>query len=254
MEKINIKNRKNQNISVLTEIFDNNGKLVFIMHGLGGSKSQSAIEYFSKAFAECNYNIVRFDTTNTYGESDGRYEDATTTNYYEDLEDVISWSMKQDWYKEPFVLAGHSLGGMSIGLFAEKYPEKVRALAPISTVVSGELSVKNKPDSIKEWEKTGWKISERKSKPGSYKKLPWAHMEDRLKYNLLDNVKNLTMPVLMIVGENDESTPVEHQRILFNRLSGKKEIHIINGAENTFMEKSHLERVKAIMINWVKAL
>lgn len=254
MGKIYIKNRKNQKISVLIEIIANNKDLVFITHGLGGSKNQPIIEYFAKAFVVCDYNIVRFDATNTYGESEGRYEDATTTNYYEDLEDVIFWAMKQDWYKEPFVLVGHSLGGISIGLYAEKYPKKVRALAPISTVISGDLSIKNKPESIKEWKKNGWKISERKSKPGSYKKLPWTHMEDRLKYNLLDNVRNLTMPVLMIVGENDDSTPVQDQKILFNALPGKKEIHIINGAEHTFMEKSHLEKVKTIMTNWIKTL
>ena len=41
------------------------------------------------------------------------------------------------WYGEPFVLVGHSLGGISTALFAENYPDKVKALAPISTVVSG---------------------------------------------------------------------------------------------------------------------
>ncbi|MDD2225408.1 MAG: hypothetical protein PHP97_04600, partial [Candidatus Shapirobacteria bacterium] len=93
MGKIYIKNRKNQKISVLIEIIANNKDLVFITHGLGGSKNQPIIEYFAKAFVACDYNIVRFDATNTYGESEGRYEDATTTNYYEDLEDVIFWAM-----------------------------------------------------------------------------------------------------------------------------------------------------------------
>jgi hypothetical protein len=35
---------------------------------------------------------VLFDTTHSFGESGGNYEDATTTQYYQDLEDVISWA------------------------------------------------------------------------------------------------------------------------------------------------------------------
>jgi len=212
VEKIFIKNRKNQKLSVAIEKVDNSIGLVFIMHGLGGSKNQPIIENCAKVFLECNYDVVRFDATNTFGESDGNYEDATTTNYYEDLEDVIGWAKNEDFYQEPFVLAGHSLGGIAVALYAENYPDKVKALALISTVVSGSLSLKNKVEEIKEWQRTGWKISERKSNPGTFKKLPWSHMEDRLKYDLLSQAKRLVMPVLLVVGENDESTPVEHQK------------------------------------------
>ena len=60
------------------------------MHGLGGFKEQKHIQTFADAFLENNFTVVLFDTTHTYGESEGKYEDATTTNYYEDLEDVIT--------------------------------------------------------------------------------------------------------------------------------------------------------------------
>ena len=145
MEKVTIKNRKNQNIVLILEKAKDKKGLAFVMHGLGGFKEQPHIETFAKAFSDASYTVVRFDTTNTYGESDGDYADATTTNYYEDLEDVISWAKTQPWYQEPFCLSGHSLGGISTALYAEKYPEKLKALAPISTVVSGELSLKTFP-------------------------------------------------------------------------------------------------------------
>lgn len=66
--------------------------LAFVMHGLGGFKEQPHLQVMAKAFLANGYTVVRFDTTNTFGESDGRYEDATTTNYYEDLEAVIAWA------------------------------------------------------------------------------------------------------------------------------------------------------------------
>src|SRR3989338_5280761 len=126
MPKEFIKNRKGQKIAVLVERPENLKGLAFVMHGLGGFKEQPHIRAIAEAFLESGYTVIRFDTTNTFGESEGNYEDATTTNYYEDLEDVIEWSKNQLWYKEPFALGGHNLGGICSALYAEKYPEKVK--------------------------------------------------------------------------------------------------------------------------------
>lgn len=252
--KITIKNRKGQKIAVLLDEAEDAKGLAFVMHGLGGFKEQPHLEIIAKVFQERGYTSVRFDTTNTFGESDGDYENATTTNYFEDLEDVIKWAESQKWFWDPFVLAGHSLGAFCSALYAEKYPERVKALAPVSTVASGELTLQSDREDVKNWKKTGWRISESKSKPGVIKKLPWSHMEDRLKYNLLPNVDKLTMPVLLIVGENDETTPVGHQNVLFNKLPGRKELHIIKGAEHTFREKEHLEEIREIFLKWIDTL
>jgi dipeptidyl aminopeptidase/acylaminoacyl peptidase len=79
-------------------------------------------------------------------------------------------------------------------------------------------------------------------------------MEDRLKYNLLDNVDKLTMPVLLIAGELDESTPPKHQQLLFNKLPGEKELHIIKNCPHTFREQDHLDEVYNILSNWIKKI
>lgn len=256
MKKEFIKNRKGQNVAVLLDEVKDSKGLAIIMHGLGGFKEQKHLQIMTEAFLDNNYTVVRFDTTNSFGESDGDYADATTTNYYEDLEDFINWSKKQNWHKEPFVLVGHSLGGICTALYAENYPSKVKALAPISTVVSGKLSIESKEQKgeLKEWERTGWRIKPSKSKPGIIKRLKWSHMEDRLKYDLLPKVYKLTMPILLIVGDQDNTTLPEHQQLLYSKLLGKKEIHIIKGAPHTFRTKEHLEEVKSIFKNWIKSL
>jgi len=255
MQKITIKNRKNQNVVVVVEKAEKQKGLAFVMHGLSGSKEQAHIEILAKAFRDNNYTVVRFDTTNTYGESDGKYEDATVTNYYADLEDVIAWSKNQDWYEEPFCLTGHSLGGFCTTYYAIKHREEVKAIAPISPFISGELSIiAHGKKRIDEWKKTGWKIEESKTRPGLIKKLKWAHMEDRLKYDLLKDADKLTMPFLLVVGENDESIPPDHQQLLFDKLPGKKEFHIIKGAPHNFMEVKYLKEIYQIMDKWIKNL
>jgi pimeloyl-ACP methyl ester carboxylesterase len=255
-EKLFIKNRKGQKVSVLVEKPEHPKGLAFIMHGLSGFKEQSHIELYAKTFLANDYIAVRFDTTNTFGESDGNYEDATVTNYYEDLEDVIEWAKLQPWYQEPFCLIGHSLGALSVALYAEKYPEKVKALAPTSTVVSGALSMQSAKirGLYDEWKRTGWRVENSESKPGTVKRLKWSHMEDRLKYDLLPNADKLTMPVLFIVGSEDGGTPLEHQKILYEKVPGRKEMHIIEGAEHTFKKERHLKEIGIIIDRWIKTL
>ncbi len=252
MEKVYIQNRKGQKISVLIQLSEEQKGLAFVMHGLSGYKEQSHLEVITLAFLEHGFSVVRFDTTNTFGESDGAYEDATITNYYEDLEDVIRWASGEKWYQEPFVLAGHSLGGICTALYAEKYSEKVVGLAPIATVVSGKLSIESKKDTgvIEEWQKTGWRTE--RSFSGKEKRLKWSHMEDRLQYDLLPEAGKLTMPVLLIVGELDESTPPQHQQILHDALPGRKELHILKGAPHTFRDPGHLAELKKLFNTWIE--
>ena len=76
-------------------------------------------------------------------------------------------------------------------------------------------------------------------------------MVDRLKYDVLDSVDKLNMPVLLIVGDQDDSTPPEHQQILFDKLPNGKELHIIKNAPHTFKEKEHLDEIKIILKGWI---
>jgi alpha-beta hydrolase superfamily lysophospholipase len=246
-----IQNRKHQKISVIVDIAENSKGLAFVMHGLGGFKEQPHIKALSEAFVTCGITAVRFDTTNTFGESDGNYEDATTTNYYEDLCDVIEWASKQIWYREPFYLAGHSLGGICVALYAEQFPSKIAGLVPVSSVVSGKLSIELDKDGKEEWKRTGWRERPSVSKPGTVKRLKWSHIEDRLKYDLIPEAPLLKMPVLLIVGENDESTPLNHQQILFSAFKTDKELHIIKDAPHTFRSKEHIDEIRQILIRWL---
>jgi len=249
-----VTNRDGNKIATVVEGPAVKGKLAFVMHGLSGSKDRHTVRLVAEAFLENGYTVVTWDAVNTYGESiGGKPEDATTTDHYEDLEDVIKWSSTQDWYSEPFVLAGHSLGGIGTALFAEKYPEKVSALAPLSTVVSGKLKLQTKDSDFEKWKRDGVRVE--MSHDGLRKKvLKWNHMVDALKYDLLDNVDKLTMPVLLVVGENDTSTPIAHQQILFDKLPGRKEIHIIKGAEHSFYEPNEQIELKQIVKDWIATL
>ena len=72
MEKLIIKNRKDQKIVVVLEKQENQKGLVFVMHGLGGFKEQPHVQTFKESFHEEGFTTILFDSTNTLGESDGK--------------------------------------------------------------------------------------------------------------------------------------------------------------------------------------
>jgi len=256
MKREVIQNKKGQNMVVITEETESQKGLAFVMHGLGGFKEQAHIQTMAEAFKEKGYTVVRFDTTNSVGESDGKLELATVTNYYEDLEDIIKWAQKQKWYQEPFCLAGHSLGGFCISWYAINHPGKVKAIAPISSFISGNIfleTLKTK-ESIEGWERRGYREWESSSKPGLIKRLNWSFAVDSLKYNLLTKIEEIKVPVLIIVGDQDTDTRLENLKILYEKLATKKEFHIIKGAPHTFQEENHLQEIKNIFLNWINSL
>ncbi|HLC47297.1 MAG TPA: alpha/beta hydrolase [Candidatus Nanoarchaeia archaeon] len=253
-EKLTIKNREGKRVVVLIERSPRQKGLAFVMHGLSGNKEQPHIIAAAKVFLSKGYTVVRFDTTNTFGESEGKYEDATVTNYYSDLVDVIRWAGSQSWYEERFVLAGHSLGGICVGLYAERHPDKVAGLALLSSVVSGKLSLETAKykDTAAECRKTGWIEEKSEARHGIVKRLKWSHMEDRMKYDLREQSDAIVMPVLFVVGDKDDSTPLEHLKVLFEEIPGnKKQLSVLPGVPHTYREQAHLALFSRILSEWI---
>lgn len=250
--KLFIKNRKQQKMAVLVEGPDDCQALAFVMHGLGDSKDSPAIKTIVKCFLNNNYKVVSFDTTNTFGESDGDFADANISTYFEDLVDIITWSKTQDFYQEAFVLCGHSLGAICSAFYAENNPEKIKALFLMSTVVNAELSKENyTKKELKDWEEKGYLIEDW----GDYDvKIKWSYMKEKEKYDLLKKADKLKMPVLIVAGELDNTTPVKHQKILFDKLVGPKDFYIIKEAPHSFREDTHLNQLSDILNSWIKNL
>lgn len=259
MENFSIQNKKG--LKIVGEIYkpENPIGLSFVLHGLGGSKKQKQIQAIAQSFFNNRYTTVVFDTTNSVGESEGKYEEATMQSYYDDFVDVVEWSKRQDWYIEPFIISGTSLGGYSVLRYAEENTNKIKAVFSMAGIVSGQLSLertlKFKPEKITQWKDTGWFEEESFSRPGLIKRLPWSHMEERLKHDLLPKILNITMPILVVVGSNDLSH-IQDQEILMNALSEntKKELHFVDGAPHTFKEESHINELKNILDSWIKKL
>ena len=112
------------------------------------------------------------------------------------------------------------------------------------------------PEGIKNWKKTGWRIRQSISRPGTELKVPWSFMEEKLTHDLKPKADKIFTPILFVVGEKDTSCPPFQQENFFNLLKNNtnKELHIVKGALHDFKEQKHLNQLKEIFNNWLKKI
>lgn len=245
-----IENRCGLRIGVVVEGDEQSSRLVFVMHGLTGSKDQPHIVGMREAFADAGFTVVAFDTTHSWGDSDGDSIHATATSYLHDLADVIDWAQTRPWFKQPFVLAGHSLGGISSLMYARQHREAVSGLFPMSTAISGKLYRETlDSDFVNDWKTNGSYFKQSKSLPGKSGYVGWNFLVDLDRYNALEAAPAITCPVLLLVGSKDNPA---HQRMLYEKLDGLKELHVIDGMEHTPTTRQEIDTMKTILTVWIQ--
>ena len=230
---------------------------IFIAHGMSGFKEQDYMLAVAQVATELGYTAVRYDSTHSYGESGGDPSLSTITASYEDLTDVILWAKKQPWYREPFILFGHSMGGAAVLEYAHNHPAQVKGIAMAGACVSGPLSyqaaIEREPEDVKNWKETGKLQKQNWRKENTPYTIPWSHMEDRFKYDAVLFSPDMTTPLFLAVGSEDDICPLSHQQHLFNRWGGeKKELHVISGAGHTFFDQEHLDLFSRDLSYWLK--
>ena len=258
MQKIELKNRKDQKIVGLLHIPKGEVRgVAVIQHGYGGSKEEKHIQVLESVLYKHGFITFNFDTTNSFGESDGTYWEARLGLHVEDLEDVIKWVQQQVWFRRPLVLTGHSMGGHAVARYAEEHPEEIDLLAPIAPVVSGALSwethQENDAEGFAAFKKCGYReiVSQR---TGLVRKSPWAEMEERLNHDLLPLAKSLTMPTLLVAGTQDESCRPQDIKLLYDSLPSntKNQYREIEAAPHTYRTEEHLQALYDIVDSWLK--
>lgn len=256
MKKLELQNRKGQRIVGVLEIPEGTTRgTCIVQHGWGGHRNKPTVVAIKNAFLESGFQTFNFDTTNSFGESDGDYEKSTLGLHWEDFEDVTLWAQQQSWFKGPLALTGHSKGGYASLRYAQEHPEQVSYVVAVAPVVSGELSFqaaeKDDKEGLLRWKETG--VKERVGKEGNLRREHWFQMEERLQHSLLPLAEKLTMPVLFIVGSEDVSCPPEHIRILFEAMpENSKEIKILPGAPHSFYKEEEQEMCKSCIKAWLR--
>ena len=85
------------------------------------------------------------------------------------------------------------------------------------------------------------------------KKLSFKHKLDRETYDARTYASTFHIPILMIAGTDDDSTPVEHQQEFQKELVCENELHSIPEMKHSPSDKYHEELDKIIQA-WIHKL
>lgn len=224
------------------------GRLAILCPGYLDSKDYKHLVGLAEALSKQGYTVVRFDPTGTW-ESEGDISDYTTTQYLEDIKNILEYMLKREGYTY-ILLGGHSRGGQVSILYAARDPRisLVLGIMPSSArTMAGQRR--------EEWSQTG-NVSKRDLPNNENKKreyrVPYSHAEDRDRYDVIKDVKRVKAPVILITGELDDVVLPDHVKEIFDNARESKKFVTIPGIGHDYRHND--EEVKIVNKHIVEQL
>ncbi|CAN5198996.1 hypothetical protein BH09BAC2_BH09BAC2_19390 [soil metagenome] len=250
--------------------------LVIIINGHNGFYNYGMFPYIQNKFFE--NGISSFSFNYSHGGVTG------DNDFFDDLEkyekncmrletaDVVSVLQKT---KEPpfkshssFYLFAHSLGGVPALFGSNKatlFSLKINGIILVSTVSTIRYWP---PEVLQEWSVAGvyYKKNNRTQQelPQGFELLQEI-MKSETDWNILNAIKNLKVPILIVHGEKDEALPVSHAEALYHaaKSSDNKNVSmmLLPDATHTFNTKhpftassAELENLLALSVSWISKI
>ncbi len=222
-----------------------NGKFIIAVHGFKGFKDWGFFPYIGKHFSRTGYCVITFNFShNGIGENPAEFTElekfANNTFSLEvsELNEVIS-AVKKGFFGKtdnPEIgLIGHSRGG-AVSLLSAYHSKDIKALVTWSSVSKLNRYTGRQ---IKEWNEKGY-MEVINSRTKQVMRLNKTMLEDILRnsddyLNLKNAAKNISIPWLIVHGENDLTVKVEEGKSLYEWSDkNKTEFVIIPKTGHTF--------------------
>lgn len=211
-------------------------KLAILCPGFLDSKDYAGLTELANRLAENGYTAVRFDPTGVW-ESDGNIEDYTVTQYLEDIKNVLEHMLAKNDFTH-VLLVGHSRGGTAALLYAARDLQVSAVLGIMSPY---------KLASWEKWNEDGLRFSSR-DMPGSDEKveftIPVSYLEDLEKYDVLEEVKKLKVPVMLLAGEMDKGVLPGDVKKIYDNVNEPKHFEVIPSVGHDY--RVHESQVKLV--------
>jgi dienelactone hydrolase len=249
-EKAKIPSSKGNLAAVIYYSKKKTGKLAILCSGYLDSKDYSHLTGLAETLSKEGYTVVRFDSTGVW-ESDGNISDYTTTQYLEDIKNVLEYMLQQANY-EHILIGGHSRGGQVAILYAARDP---RISLVLAVMPSSKLTTKI-GKRYKDWQKTGISTSYRDLPDNREQKrvfhVPYSHAVDKDKYDVVKDVKKVKVPIIFIAGELDDQCPQELVKEIFNSANEPKKLALISGIGHNY--RFNDDEIKLVNKNILKLI
>lgn len=235
---------------------DEDAPAIVFVHGAGGS----AATWFMQLKGLSNdFHVISLEL-NGHGKSPDRSNGNTMESYLTDIDEIVMQ------YKKPF-LAGHSMGGALSQLYALKHPDKIRGIILIGTGAKLrvvplifdmlENNFEGYVDAAGSYmfcEETSTELIEaskieiRKCKPSIINR-DFAACDG---FDVMERISDISLPALILVGEQDLMTPVKYSNYLHEKLPNST-FHVIENAGHSVMLEQP-GKFNAHIKEWASAL
>ncbi len=230
MKEIKIPNSEGKSIAAVIHYPEaKTERLSILCPGYLDSKDYEHLITLAEALVGRGYTVVRFNPIGTWT-SDGDISEYNNTQYLKDIKSVLEYMLREGNYQH-VLLGGHSRGGQVSILYAARDSRisLVVGIMPSSGPVTGQRR--------EEWKRDGFSVSKRNI-PGKVEtiefKVPFSHVLDRDKYDVVEDVKKVHVTVIFIAGELDILVPPKDVKEIFDNANEPKKFILIKGIDHEY--------------------
>lgn len=216
------------------------------IHNLYTNKDGKTFVNLEEILNKKGISTFRFDFLG-HGESEGRFEDMTTSGAVDEVLRALSFIRKMGYKK--IGLMGSSFGGMASILTASRsdIPYLLALKSPLSDYQSTDLTGRSEKE-IQYWKKKGF--IEFESGDNETQRLNYTFYEDAQKIDAYKAAENIKIPTLIVHGEADESVPVEQSRKLASLIPNCR-IETIPGCDHTYSHPPHFNQLLRLISHFI---
>jgi len=215
------------------------GPGIIFIHGLNSDMNGKKAITVEKYARKNKLNFVRFDCRG-HGNSDGRFEDFTISDWKKDLLNIID-----NLTRDPQILIGSSMGGWLMMLAARSRPTKIKGMIGLAAApdfgdnLYRNLSLKNKKEiktkGITKYSSFGFSYYIRKN-----------FFIDARKNKVLDKSYRYSKTLILIHGLQDDAVSSEVPKKILRKVTSKKiQIFLLKNSDHRLSSKKDLQILKS---------
>ena len=208
---------------------------IIFIHGLNSDMNGEKALTVEKYARKHKLNFVRFDFRG-HGDSDGKFEDFTISDWKKDLVNVID-----NLTRGPQILIGSSLGGWLMMLAARVRPSRVKGMIGLAAApdfgdnLYNNLTIKNKREiknkGIIKYSSFGFSYFIRKN-----------FFIDARKNKVLNKLYKYNKPLILIHGLNDNVVSSKVPKKILKKVTSKKiQIILLKNSDHRLSSKKDLQ-------------
>ena len=211
------------------------GPGIIFIHGLNSDMNGEKALTVEKYARIHKLNFVRFDCRG-HGNSEGKFEDFTISDWKKDLVNVID-----NLTRDPQILIGSSMGGWLMMLVARARPSRIKGMIGLAAApdfgdnLYNNLSIKNKREiknkGITKYSSFGFSYFIRKN-----------FFIDARKNKVLNKPYRYNKPLILIHGLKDNVVSSKVTKKILNKVTSKKiQIILLKNSNHRLSDKKDLQ-------------